>query len=527
VKYIYSIILFVLLISITAASQPAYWWELKQSGSSLGGPIDIMSYDTDVVYYGSDNIIYKSIDRGESFTQTGTNVPGSSEIKTIILDDFNPGTFLVAIESSPNDKIYKTTDDGQTWVLTLNEGQMSYFGIPMTQDPTHPDTIYTMTNTNFKRTTDFGSTWTTIASNFGPSSAPCDIEVFPDTSIILIGDNGTGIFRSLDYGLTWSQAYSTSGEIPTVSVDFTNPGVAWATKWGGGGGLLKSTDYGENWSLSAGFTGIWMWGVHVQPTDGNVIIAGCYSCNSPNSFTWRSIDGGATWTRINAPSTNYQVFIVDSMTQFTAQGNGFYKLNSDLFIPVELNSFTAETGGNEIILNWTTATELNNRGFEIDRSFDNKTFEKIGFVPGFGTTTESKSYTYQITEFASGIQYYRLKQIDFDGTYEYSEVIEVEGITPGQFTLLQNYPNPFNPSTSIKFSIPVDSNVKLKLFNMLGQEVAELVNEYKTAGNYEISFSALGGSAFDGNAYTLSSGTYFYVMETNGNNGSNFTATKK
>ncbi|MEE9573640.1 MAG: T9SS type A sorting domain-containing protein [Candidatus Neomarinimicrobiota bacterium] len=256
-----------------------------------------------------------------------------------------------------------------------------------------------------------------------------------------------------------------------------------------------------------------MWGVHVQPTDGNLVIAGCFSCGN----TWRSINGGVTWTQISISSANYQIFIVDSMTQFAAQDAGFYKLNSDLFIPVELTSFTAEASENEIILNWTTATELNNQGFEIDRSSDNETFEKIGFVPGFGTTTESKSYTYQIVEFASGIQYYRLKQIDFDGTYEYSEVIEIEGINPGQFTLFQNYPNPFNPSTSIKFSLPVDSNVKLKLFNMLGQEVGELLNSEISAGIHHIDF----------NASSLSSGTYFYVLEANGNNGSNFNATKK
>jgi photosystem II stability/assembly factor-like uncharacterized protein len=518
-KYIYSIILLLCLISFIGISQPTYWWELKQSGSSLGGPIDVMRYDTDVVYYGtnipntSTSFIYKSTDRGETFAITGTIVPGAVEIKSIILDDINPGTFLVAIESSPNDKIYKTTDDGQTWVLTLNEGQMSFFGIPMTQDPTHPDTIYTMTDTNFKRSTDFGSTWTTIASNFGPSSAPCDIEVFPDTSIILIGDNGTGIFRSLDYGLTWSAVFTTSGEIPTIAVDYVNAGVAWATKWSGGGGFLKSTDFGQTWTSVSGFGGVNMWGVHVQMDDGNIVMNGCYSCGS----TWRSINGGATWAQINAPSTNYQIFIVDSTTQFAAQGSGFYKLNFDLFIPVELTSFTAETTENKIILNWTTATELNNQGFELDRSFDNETFEKIGFVPGFGTTTESKSYTYKIDEFDSGIQYYRLKQIDFDGTYEYSEVIEIEAITPEQFTLFQNYPNPFNPSTSIKFSIAVDSIVKLKLFNMLGQEVAELLNSEISAGIHHIDF----------NASSLSSGTYFYVLEANENNGSNFTATKK
>ncbi|MGB5846864.1 MAG: hypothetical protein WBH40_00160, partial [Ignavibacteriaceae bacterium] len=435
-KYIYSIFSLLCLISFIGISQSTYRWELKQSGSSLGGPIDVMRYDSDVVYYGtnipntSTSFIYKSTYRGETFAITGTIVPGATEIKAVILDDFNPGTFLVAIESSPNDKIYKTTDDGQTWVLTLNEGQMSYFGIPMTQDPTHPDTIYTMTNTNFKRSTDFGSTWTTIASNFGPSSAPCDIEVFPDTSIILIGDNGTGIFRSLDYGLTWSSEFNTSGEIPTIAIDYVNAGVAWATKWQGGGGILKSTDFGDTWT-SSGFSGTHMWGVHVQPTDGNVIIAGCYSCNSPNSFTWRSINGGVTWTQISIPSTNYQVFIVDPTTQFAAQGNGFYKLNSDLFIPVELTSFTAETSENEIILNWTTATELNNQGFEIERK-SGAEFVKIGFVEGHSTTTEKQNYQYidKISDINATSLCYRLKQIDYDGSYEYSDEVLVDNTAP-------------------------------------------------------------------------------------------------
>ena len=147
-KYIICTIFMVCLLTISIFSQE-YWWVRTQSGSSLGGPIDYMTNNTDIVDYGSDNKIYKSVDRGETFSQTGINVPGSSEIKNIILDDFNPGTFLIAIESSPFDKIYKTTDDGQTWVLTLNEGQMSFFGIPMTPDPSFPNSIYTMVNTNF------------------------------------------------------------------------------------------------------------------------------------------------------------------------------------------------------------------------------------------------------------------------------------------------------------------------------------------------------------------------------------------
>jgi photosystem II stability/assembly factor-like uncharacterized protein len=511
-KYI-STLLFVLFVTALVWSQPAYQWVLKQSGSSLGGPIDYNTANPNLVYYGSNSTIYKSTDMGETFSQTGTNVPGASEIKCIILDDSNPGTFIVAIESSPNDKIYKTTNDGLNWTLTLDEGQMSYFGIPVTHDPSNPNTLYTMTGVNFKKSTDFGSTWTTIASNFGPISAPCDIEVFPDTSIILIGDNGTGIFRSTDYGLTWSQEYSTSGEIPTIAINYTEPGIAWATKWGGGGGFLKSTDFGDTWVAQSAFSGTSMWGVHVQPTDGNVVITGCYSCGS----TWRTRNGGATWTQINISSSNYQIAIVDSMNQFAAQGAGFYKLESGYFVPVELSAFTGQVIQKDVLLNWTTATELNNRGFEIEQSFDNQNFNRVGFVPGFGTTSESKSYSFRISDAPAGIQYYRLKQIDFDGTSTIYNSVEIDGPVVREFALYQNHPNPFNPSTTISFSLPVESNVNIKLFNMLGQQVASVLNSELSAGNHKVDF----------NASALSTGAYIYTLEARGTDGNVFTSTKK
>jgi hypothetical protein len=336
-KYLYAIII-ILQFTILSNGQTAYQWVLKQAGSSLGGPIDYNMNNTNLVYYGSNNTIYKSTNRGESFFMTGTTIPGSTKIKAIILDDNNPGAFIVAIESTPNDKIYKTTNDGVNWVLTLDEGQMSYFGIPITQDPSNPNTIFAMIDVNFKKSTNFGSTWTTISSNFGIASAPCDIEVIPGTSIILIGDNGTGIFKSTDYGVTWTQKYFTSGEIPTISVDHTHPGIVWATKWGGGGGLLKSTDYGETWVAQSTFTNINMWGVHVQTSDGNIILVNSYS-TSPGS--WRSKDGGLTWLPISIPSAGYQVISVDSTTQFAAQSGGFYKLTSSFFNNFIITSFTA------------------------------------------------------------------------------------------------------------------------------------------------------------------------------------------
>ena len=126
--YITSTILMVCLLCSTSNSQPTYVWELKQAGATLGGPIIAATYNTDIVYYGSDDIIYKSIDRGESFTQTGVVVTNTtSDIKNIILDNSNPGTFLVATRTP--DKIYKTTDDGQTWSISLDNADFAHFAL--------------------------------------------------------------------------------------------------------------------------------------------------------------------------------------------------------------------------------------------------------------------------------------------------------------------------------------------------------------------------------------------------------------
>lgn len=499
---------FLLLSFLSIAFPQNYSWQLKQSGSSLGGPVDVERFNHNNVYYGSDNKVYKSTDRGETFTQMGINVPQAAEIKCILVDDSNPSTLIVGIEGT-TDKVVKTTNSGASWTITADGLSFSYFGIPITQDPSHPDTLYMMNDTNFERSTDFGSTWTTISTNVGTNSAPCDIEVFPDTSIILVGDNGTGIFKSTDYGLTWSQTYSTSGEIPTITVDFQHQGIAWATKWSGGGGVLKSTNYGQTWSLVPYFGSINMWGIHVQESDGNIILANSYS-TSPGS--WRSTNAGASWTAINIPSPGYQVVSIDTMTQFAAQGGGFYKLNSPYFIPVELSSFTATVTNNEIILNWKTATELNNQGFDIEKSFDNQNFEKIGFVSGRGTTTEMSHYSFIIKDVSSKETFYRLKQIDFDGHFEYSNVVEANGIQVNNFSLEQNYPNPFNPGTRIDFTLPVESNVLISIYNLIGQKVMDLVNSKFEAGKHSIEF----------NAKNLSSGIYFYKIEAG-----NFSTIKK
>ncbi len=185
-------------------------------------------------------------------------------------------------------------------------------------------------------------------------------------------------------------------------------------------------------------------------------------------------------------------------------------------VPVELTSFTASSISGNVELNWTTATEKNNKGFEVERKV-NRDYITVGFVSGNGTTTEVKNYNFIDKNLMPGKYFYRLKQVDFDGTYEYSKAIEVEVAQPTEFALNQNYPNPFNPSTKINFSLSVDSKVTLSVFNILGQKVATLINGNLSAGNHSAVF----------NANSMQSGIYLVKIEANGNNGQNFSSIKK
>ena len=186
-------------------------------------------------------------------------------------------------------------------------------------------------------------------------------------------------------------------------------------------------------------------------------------------------------------------------------------------IPVELTSFTASVTGNDVKLLWETATETNNSGFSIERKSANSQYLEVGFVPGFGTTSEPKSYSFNDQNLRTGEYTYRLKQIDFDGTFTYSDEVSVDIIAPAEFSLDQNYPNPFNPSTKITFSLAADSKVSLKVFDVIGQEVASLINQDLSAGVHNYTFNATG----------INSGVYFYRIEATGVNGTEFVDVKK
>ena len=207
----------------------------------------------------------------------------------------------------------------------------------------------------------------------------------------------------------------------------------------------------------------------------------------------------------------------------------------DNIVPVEFISFTSSIDKNNVTLNWITATETNNMGFEVERkqvfsslsSVHNENWVRISFINGSGTTTKSKTYSFVDNNPSLGKYQYRLKQIDFNGSIEYSNIIDVEIASPDIFTLEQNYPNPFNPTTVIRYTIPNvistearNLKVEITVYDVLGNEVATLVNEEKPSGIYEVEF----------NASYLSSGVYLYtikVVDPESSSGQSFMQTRK
>ncbi|MBZ0199268.1 MAG: T9SS type A sorting domain-containing protein, partial [Ignavibacteriaceae bacterium] len=172
-------------------------------------------------------------------------------------------------------------------------------------------------------------------------------------------------------------------------------------------------------------------------------------------------------------------------------------------VPVELSSFSANVVDGLVRLDWATTTETNNYGFEVQRSVDGKSFATVAFVNGAGTSTEKHTYSYVDSDVEIGNYFYRLKQVDLNGTFAYTDVTEVNFTTPTEFVLEQNYPNPFNPSTTIKFGLAANSAVDLRVYNIVGEEVAVLVSgQMMESGTYQVTF----------NANNLPSGTYIYRL---------------
>lgn len=234
--------------------------------------------------------------------------------------------------------------------------------------------------------------------------------------------------------------------------------------------------------------------------------------NGPNTVSGWTIVGivnpGVQTFEDNSISPNndytYAVYMRDDAYNYSSPST-----SSLTSFPVELSSFSAFANSNTVNLKWETKTEINNYGFEIERSqksnIKSEAWGKIGFVNGHGNSNSPKNYSFTDKSVTSGKFIYRLKQIDTDGQYEFSKEVEVDLGLPKTFALGQNYPNPFNPTTKINYTLPVDGNVQLQIFTAGGELVKSLVNEKQIAGAYTVEF----------NAENLASGIYFYKLLVN------------
>ncbi|MFO7524610.1 MAG: T9SS type A sorting domain-containing protein [Ignavibacteriaceae bacterium] len=434
---------------------------------------------------------------------------------------FNPLNSNFILGETQYNGVFRTTNGGSSWNSAqsgLDNGENAAWVGPIIHHPTISGTFYTARQRVYKSTNNGGS-WTAISINVNGSSAVREMAQSKSNPNIMFATSGSQVFKSSDEGATWSNV--TSGlpnrTITSVYVHPTDSNQVFLTFSGfSTAKVYKSTNGGASWMSIQG---------NLPDTPVNDILVFTDSGAAANTYfaatdigVFVTDDNGVNWMEITDGLPNTVIMHLDyspvnKMLRAGTHGRGVYEAFIDFTIPVELFAFNAVQISRKVLLNWSTATEINNSGFEVQRKLKNQEWEVLTSIPGYGTTTEQKNYSYEDDfEFLpyNGRVLYRLKQIDFDGTYEYSDQVYVDvTFIPSETNLSQNYPNPFNPNTTIKYSLNTEGNVRVSIFNTIGQEIQELVSSNQSPGTYEVTW----------NAEQYSSGIYFYLFELSGTDG--------
>lgn len=538
--------------TILKTSNGGNWWTVQQSNLN----IDFASvYFIDSLkgwacgVYGN---IIKTTNGGTTWVQKPSGV--TENINSIIFVNQSDGFAVTSDWYSGfpySGRILKTNNGGESWTINLFDDSHGFIDLFFLDQ--NNGWVCGSNGATYK-TTNGGNTWNYINANTGYWL----FDIFYSSQNIgyLVGGNSNSDFisKSTNSGNTWNQIRESFQDQAMIGAYFINDLEGWVC--GFNGVMLKTTNGGISWNRETlqtdkelreiffidsvgycvGFSGTFMKYNFSQPTSNIQITSPnggeLWEIGSTKQITWNSTEinyvnieysynNGLSWNTVvlsypnsnvynwtvpNILSDNCLVRIGDYPSSYDVSDNSFSIVEP---VPVELTSFSSEVVGNDVTLHWTTATETNNSEFNVQRSVisgEGKNFEwlTLGIVNGNGTTTEPQIYSFVDENISAGIFQYRLKQIDYNGAFEYSNSIEVEINPPTKFSLEQNYPNPFNPSTTIQFNIAKDSYVSLKVYNINGEEISSLIEGYKQAGTYSLNFEP----------NNLPSGIYLYRIVT-------------
>jgi len=376
-----------------------------------------------------------------------------------------------------------------------------------------------------------GSSWSALGSGVDDIVMAVHVsgsDVYAGGYFYNAGGNPAKLIAKWD-GSNWSALGSGLGNgYSDVVICITSDG---STVFAGGtysdNKFISSWD-GSNWtSLPSSGIGLNNWVYSLVIYNGTLYAGGNFTLSAGSTVNHVAKWNGTSWTALgNGTDDQVRALAVSTAEGRMLVGGGFTNVDGSISanhiagftdsenpFPVELNTFTAVIENGKVNLKWRTESEINNYGFDVECSTDKVNWEAKGFVKGHGNSNKRQDYSFLDAVPTESIQciWYRLKQIDNDGQFNYSEAVEVSLNSPVEFELYQNYPNPFNPSTKIKFSLPSPLQgeepgvrlVILKVYDILGNEIATLVNEQKAPGNYEVQWNASG----------FASGVYFCRLQ--------------
>jgi photosystem II stability/assembly factor-like uncharacterized protein len=463
-------------------------WAESASGTVIAGGTGTSTTAFDQAMYSTD---------GGATWQVSTMMDSSD----LDFNDISMVSPLIGYSAGEDYRIMKTTDGGASWfsvnrpVTSASDAECIFFVDENT------GYVFGVLDDGYK-TTDGGTTWSPLTMGATATFNKC---FFVDANTgWVVGASGTCL-KTTDGGATFTPQnplYTST----LYSIWMVDANIGYIS--GAGGTVRKTTDGGTTWAnIDPDFftTDPIFYDIEFRNADNGMITGSI-------GRTFFTNDGGVTWNFENTGMTTiYAVAIEktssDTSAAFIAGTSANIMRNAQVILPVELSIFTASVSGNNVTLQWQTSTEINNSGFSVERkSVESNSWKEVGFVSGFGTSSEIHNYSFSDKNLSVGYYDYRIKQIDFDGSFKYynfSESVEVGA--PANYELAQNFPNPFNPTTRIKYAVQVDGFVNLSIYNILGEKVADVVNDIQKAGVYEVTFDAS----------NLSSGMYIYRIKVN------------